>query len=118
VHALAHFRVAGQVKDTISNLKTAIEGERYEFTEMYPAFIADAIAEGQKGAQSSFERANQVERTHYALYSQALEAAQSGKDLPAADMYICEVCGHTVMGEPPDVCPVCGARHDKFTRIE
>ena len=118
VHALAHFRVAGQIKDTISNLNAAIAGEHYEFTTMYPGFIAEAVAEGEKGAQSSFERANEVEQTHHALYSQALAAAQAGKDLPAADLYVCEVCGHTVVGEAPDVCPVCGARHEKFSKVE
>jgi rubrerythrin len=118
VHALAHFRVAGHTKDTVSNLQAAIEGEHYEFSTMYPEFIAAAITEGKKGAQSSFERANAVEQTHHALYSGALDAAKAGKDLPAADLYVCEVCGHTVVGEAPDVCPVCGARHDKFTKVE
>jgi rubrerythrin len=118
VHAQAHFRVAGHVKNTVANLQAALEGEHYEFTKMYPEFIAEAIAEGKKGAQSSFERANEVEQTHHGLYSQALEAAKTGKDLPAADLYVCEVCGHTVAGEPPDECPVCGAKRDKFGRVE
>jgi rubrerythrin len=118
VHALSHFRVGGHIKDTVSNLEAAVAGEHYEFTTMYPEFIATAIAEGKKGAQSSFERANEVEQTHHAFYSQALEAAKTGKDLPAADMYVCEVCGHTVVGEAPDVCPVCGARHDQFSKVE
>ena len=118
VHALAHFRVGGHIKDTVSNLEAAVAGEHYEFTTMYPEFIATAITEGKKGAQSSFERANEVEQTHHALYSQALESAKTGKDLPAADLYVCEVCGHTVVGEAPDVCPVCGARHDKFSKVD
>ncbi len=118
VHALAHFRVAGHVKDTLSNLEAAVAGEHYEFTTMYPEFIATAIAEGKKGAQTSFERANEVEQTHHALYSRALEAAKTGKDLPPADLYVCEVCGHTVVGEPPDECPVCGAKREKFSKVE
>ena len=72
----------------------------------------------QKGLATLAERANEVEQTHHALYSQALDAAKAGKDLPAAEMYVCEVCGHTVAGEAPDVCPVCGARHEKFTKID
>ncbi len=118
VHALSHFRVAGHIKDTVSNLKAAIEGEHYEFTKMYPEFIAAAVTDGRKAAQSSFDRANQVEQTHHVLYGQALEAAKTGKDLPAADIYVCDVCGHTVVGEVPDVCPVCGARHEKFRKVE
>jgi len=118
IHALAHFRVAGHVKDTVANLQAAMEGEHHEFTSMYPAFIATAIAEGNKGAQRSFERANAVEQTHHALYGEAFEAARAGKDLPEGDLYICDVCGHTVAGEPPDECPVCGARRDRFSKVE
>jgi rubrerythrin len=118
VHALAHFRVAGHVKDTVANLQAAMEGEHHEFTSMYPEFIATAVTEGNKGAQRSFERANTVEQTHHALYSEALEAARAGKDLPEGDLYICDVCGHTVAGEPPDECPVCGARRERFSKVE
>jgi rubrerythrin len=118
VHALAHFRVAGQVKHTVANLEAAMEGERYEFTTMYPEFIATAVAEGKKGAQTSFERANEVEQTHHGLYGEALAAARAGKDLPEADLYVCDVCGHTVVGEAPDECPVCGALRDKFRKVD
>jgi rubrerythrin len=118
VHAHAHLRVAGHVKDTVENLKAAIEGEHYEFTAMYPEFIAAAIAEGMKGAQASFERANAVEQVHHVLYGEALSAAQAGKDLPAGDIYVCGVCGHTVVGSAPDVCPVCGARHERYSKID
>ncbi len=118
VHALAHLRVAGHVKDTVGNLKAAIEGEHYEFTSMYPGFISAAAGEGLKGAQTSFERANAVEQTHHGLYGDALKAAETGGDLPAADVYVCDVCGHTAIGDAPDVCPVCGARREKFTKIE
>ena len=85
---------------------------------MYPEFIATAVAEGNRAAQSSFEKANAVEQTHHGLYAEALEAAKAGKDLPEADLYICDVCGHTVVGAPPDICPVCGARHEKFGKVE
>jgi rubrerythrin len=118
VHALAHFRVAGLVGDTVTNLQAALEGEHHEFTSMYPEFIATAAAEGKKGAQTSFERANAVEEIHHGLYGGALTAAQSGTDLPPSDIHVCEVCGHTVIGDAPDVCPVCGARHEKFTKID
>jgi rubrerythrin len=118
IHALAHFRVAGHVKDTVANLQAAMEGEQHEFTSMYPGFIATAIAEGNKAAQRSFERANAVEQTHHALYREAYEAARAGKDLPEGDLYICDICGHTVAGEPPDSCPVCGALRQQFSKVE
>jgi rubrerythrin len=118
VHALAHFRVMGGVKGTADNLATAIAGEGYEFQQMYPEFVAGAEAEGNKPALNSFKNAMAVEETHYRLYSEALESLKAGKDLPAADIFVCEICGHTHVGEAPDECPVCGAKRERFSKIE
>jgi rubrerythrin len=114
IHAHAHLRVLGEVKSTADNLKAAIDGESYEFTKMYPEFLQAAKAEGNKAAATSFERALAVERIHHALYEQALQAAGAGGDAPSAKLYVCGVCGNTVLGEPPDVCPICGASHKFF----
>jgi rubrerythrin len=118
VHALAHFRVMGGVKSTAENLKTAQDGEGYEFKEMYPAYVAESITEGNRAAEISFKYAMAVEQIHYALYGEALAAAGAGKDLPAASVYVCEVCGHTVVGSVPERCPICGAIHTKFTEVQ
>ena len=105
VHAHAHLRVMGGVKDTKQNLQAAIEGEGYEFKEMYPGFIKEAEAEGNKAAVISFRNANAVEKTHYDLYSKALESLEAGKDLPPASIYVCDVCGHTHVGQCPRQVP-------------
>lgn len=35
------------------------------------------------------------------------------------NQWVCVVCGYNMIGEMPDVCPFCGARHDKFvTAVE
>lgn len=117
VHAHAHLRVMKGVGDTKQNLQAAIDGEGYEFKQMYPGFIQEAEAEGHKAALVSFRNANAVEKTHYDLYSKALETLQAGKDLAPAAIYVCEVCGHTHVGEAPDKCPVCGAAKSKFTEV-
>jgi rubrerythrin len=117
VHAHAHLRVMGGVKDTKLNLQAAIEGEGHEFKEMYPGFIKEAEAEGNKAAVISFRNANAVEEIHHGLYSKALETLTAGKDLPAASIHVCEVCGNTVVGEVPDKCPVCGAAKSKFKEV-
>jgi len=117
VHAHAHLRVMGGVKDTKQNLQAAIEGEGYEFKEMYPGFIKEAEAEGNKAAVISFRNANAVEKTHYDLYSKALEALEAGKDLTPDSIYVCDVCGHTHVGGAPDKCPVCGAPKTKFKEV-
>ena len=117
VHAHAHLRVLGGVGDTKQNLQAAIEGEGYELSEMYPAFIQEAEAEGNKAALISFRNANAVEKTHYELYSRALEAFEAGQDLAPAAIYVCDVCGHTHVGGAPDKCPVCGAPKAKFKEV-
>ena len=117
VHAHAHLRVLGGVKDTKENLKEAIAGEGFEFQEMYPKFLEEAIAEGNKQAEFSIKYALAVEEVHHGLYSKALEAAENGSDLPAAKIFVCPVCGNTVEGSAPESCPVCSVAGSKFTEI-
>lgn len=117
VHAHAHLRVMGGVKDTKQNLQAAIDGEGYEFQQMYPQFIREAEAEGSKPALVSFRNANAVEETHYHLFREALETLAAGKDLTAASIHVCDVCGHTAVGEAPEQCPVCGAPRKRFKEV-
>lgn len=115
VHAHNHLRAMDGIKSTRENLEAAIAGENYESTVMYPGFVADAEAEGHKRALSSFKKALDVEKTHEALYREAL----SDLDKPQEnfDYYVCDICGHTHARNAPDVCPVCGAPKERFIRI-
>ncbi|MBI5204230.1 MAG: rubrerythrin family protein [Nitrospirae bacterium] len=115
VHAHNHLREMGGIRATKENLQEAINGESYEFQKMYPQMIKDAEAEGQKGALKSFNFANEVEKIHAALYKKAAE--NLGKN-PSVDYHVCQVCGNTVEGEPPDKCPICGADKKAFKKIE
>ncbi len=117
VHAHSHLRVMDGIADTETNLKVAIAGENYEFEEMYPKFVREAEMESHRKAVLSFRNAMAVEKTHYDLYTKALETLQSGKDMPPASIYVCDVCGHTVIGQAPDTCPVCGAVKSKFKEV-
>ena len=114
VHAHAHLRALGGVKSTAENLKEAISGETHEFTEMYPAMIDDAIEDGSKAAERTFTYANKVEKVHAALYQKASDNLDT---LEEADYYVCSVCGFTCENEPPDACPVCGAKSTAFFEV-
>jgi rubrerythrin len=118
VHAHAHLRVMKGVKDTADNLQTAIDGEGFEFQEMYPNYLAEAEAEGNRPATFSFRHALEVEEIHHGLYSEALSAVQAGDDLPAAKIHVCAICGNTVIGDAPDKCHVCGAPKAQFFEVE
>lgn len=118
IHAHAHLRVMNGVKGTADNLKAAIEGEGHEFRTMYPQFLAEAKAEGNKAAQMSFQYALVVEEIHHDLYQKALETLTQGKDLENAVIYVCPVCGNTVIGQAPDKCHVCGVPKEKFIEVK
>jgi rubrerythrin len=118
VHANNHLRAMNGVLSTKENLKEAIEGEYYEFMNMYPEFIKDAEAEGNKNALRTFNFANKVEKIHHKLYEKALQAVEDNKDLEKTEIYVCPVCGYTHEGEPPENCPVCGAPKKVFKKIE
>jgi rubrerythrin len=118
VHAHAHFRVMGGVNSTTENVKSAIEGEGFEFQKMYPEFVKEAEQEGNKAALNSFKNAMEVEEIHHNLYSQALEAAENDKDLDSQPIYVCQVCGNTLLGEAEDKCSVCGAPKSAFEEVK
>lgn len=115
VHAHAHLRTLKGIGATADNLKEAIAGETYEFKSMYPEMIETAQAEGDKAAERSFTYANEVEKIHAELYQKALDKMDQ---LEKVDYYICSVCGYTCENEPPDVCPVCGAKAKVFFKTE
>ncbi len=117
IHAHAHLRAMDGIKATPENLKAAISGEKHEFEAMYPAFIATAEAEGAKVAALSMKRALDVEKVHHGLFVGALEAVEAGHDLPDGSIHVCAVCGHTVIGEVPDQCPVCKAGAARFAEV-
>lgn len=117
IHAHAHLRVLGGVKDSVSNLKEAIAGEAHEFKSMYPEFLAEAEKEDNKPAIYSFKNALAVEEIHHNLYSDALKAVEGGSDLPAQTIYVCPVCGNTVLGAAPDKCPICNVPGEKFLEV-
>ena len=115
VHAHAHLRALGEIGSTEDNLKVAVAGETHEFKQMYPEMIKDAKEEGNKTAERSFVYANEVEQVHAKLYQNALDNLDS---LEEVDYHVCSVCGMTVENEPPDTCPVCGAKSSAFFKVD
>jgi rubrerythrin len=118
IHAHNHFEVLDGVKSTLENLKEAYGGEHYEFTSMYPAFLAKSKEEKVGAATKSFHWANEVEKVHGALYEEAIKAMESGNAIPEKDYYLCEKCGYTIADAAPDKCPVCGAKKEAFFKVD
>jgi len=116
IHAINHLKALGGVGATMDNLKAAIAGENYEVTTMYPGMIADAEAEGEKKANTSFKWAYEVEKVHEALYRYALE--HMDPNAPVPEYYVCPFCGYTHEGKFEGKCPVCGTPGEKFLKVE
>lgn len=115
VHALSHLKTLGEIGTTVENLKAALSGETYEFTEMYPPMIKTADADQNQAAKRSFTYANQVEVKHASLYQEALDKKGN---IAETDYYVCPICGYTCAGAPPDTCPVCGSAAKVFSKVE
>jgi rubrerythrin len=116
IHALGHFGAMGGVGSTADNLRAAVAGETYEYTEMYPPMLQQAIADDHRGKRM-FGYAMKAEAIHAKLYQMALEAVSQGRDLAETHFYLCSVCGHIELGTPPATCPICGTKAENFVEV-
>ncbi|MDD3308284.1 MAG: ferritin family protein [Acetobacterium sp.] len=112
LHALKHFEVAGKIHSTVENLKDAVAGETHEYSEMYPDFLKEAEAEGNKEAVRTFTFAMKAEEVHARLYQEALENLDQTEEV---FYYLCPLCGN-IEKVVPDRCPICGVMGTSFIK--
>jgi rubrerythrin len=115
MHARNHLSVLGAIGDTIANLGTGHGGETFEIDEMYPAYRAVAKLQGNAEADASCRYALRAEEDHQKIYAATRDTVKAGSDLDATPIRVCPICGHTVVGDAPDECPVCGTAAEFFT---
>ena len=82
-HAFGHFDFLAEVGDpatgeplgtTTKNLASAVAGETYEFTAMYPGFAKTAREEGFEEIADWFSTLARAEKTHAGRFKKALDA--------------------------------------------
>ena len=82
-HAFGHFDFLAEVGDpvtgvavgaTADNLKSAIAGETYEYTEMYPGFARTARDEGLAEVAEWLEVLARAQKSHVGKFSAGLES--------------------------------------------
>jgi len=97
-------------KKTLDNLKMAAEGEKYEWTSMYPEFEKVAIEEKDEKAAKLFGSLKLVEEKHeerYIIIARKLDS-KTLYDADAELEWKCVNCGFIYKGkQPPMSCPVC-----------
>ena len=95
---------------TSDNLKMAAEGEKYEWTTMYPNFEEQAKIDGDVEAIRLFGNLKNVEEQHeerYIIISGKLDN-NSLYDSETELTWKCVNCGNIYVGKkPPVTCPVC-----------
>ena len=62
------------VGKTEDNLKSAIEGETYEYTEMYPGFARTARDEGLTEVAEWLETLARAEKSHAGRFAEGLKS--------------------------------------------
>ena len=96
----------GQVPSTEENLKSAAEGENYEYTDMYVRMAEEAREEGFDDIAILFEKVGEIEKEHEARYLALLNNVKEdlvfSKD--GEKIWKCRNCGHIVIGkEAPEI---------------
>lgn len=113
LYALRQFEIAGKIGSTADNLKDAIEGETYEYKEMYPEFVKEAEAAGNKAAHRAFTYAMKAEAVHARLFKETLENIDQANEV---FYYLCPVCGN-IEKSVPEKCSICDVPGEKFIKF-
>lgn len=110
-HAKIWYKTLNEgISDTLKNIKSAANGEKYEWDYMYKNFQKDAKEEGYNEIARLFEEVGKIEKDHEATYNKIIEALEEGIVFDSKEecCWLCRNCGHLHFGKkPPENCPVC-----------
>ena len=118
-HAKIWFKLLNGIGNTVQNLETAADGEKYEWTDMYLNFAKTAREEGFEDIAKLFEGVLEIEKTHEERYRKLLKNIEENKVFKEDGQvaWHCSNCGHVHIGaEAPEVCPVCAHPKSYFER--
>lgn len=101
---------AGVLGSTADNLRAAADGEKMEWSSLYPDFGDVAEREGFMDAAFTFRNVAKVEVFHERRYRKLLANIEQNtvfnKGVPTT--WVCRNCGYVLeAGEAPEKCPVC-----------
>ena len=103
--------------NTAENLRSAIEGENYENTKMYPEFADVAEKEGFPEIASRLRAIAIAEKHHEERYKKLLKEVKNNSVFKKEKKiyWVCRKCGYIHEGkEPPEKCPSCGHPRSYF----
>lgn len=95
---------------TKENLKAAIKGEHYEYSQMYPEFAKIAQKEKLSKIAKRFEAISIAEKHHEERYKKLLRELKNSSVFEKKNKvwWVCRECGYVYFGKTPPVkCPSC-----------
>lgn len=101
---------AGKIMTTQENLLASAEGEKLEWSTLYPEFEKIAREEGFEEIANSFKEITEVEEQHEKRYRKLLENIKTKQVFKKESVvkWKCRNCGYVHEGkEAPDECPAC-----------
>ena len=101
---------AGKIGTTAENLLAAANGEKEEWSSLYPEFEKIARKEGFKEVADSFKEIAEVEEKHEKRYRKLLDNIKNKKVFKKDKVvkWKCRNCGYVHEGkDAPDTCPAC-----------
>lgn len=108
---------AGVISNTVDNLKAAADGEKEEWTALYPDAAAVADEEGFPEVANAFRAIAKVEAKHETRYRKLLTNIETGEVFRKSSevAWKCRNCGYVHEGdEAPDKCPACVHSQEHF----
>lgn len=101
---------AGVISDTAANLLEAANGEKLEWSILYPSFEKVAREEGFKDVAESFKQIAEVEEQHEKRYRKLLANIKNHRVFKRDHVvkWHCRNCGYVHTGKTaPKICPAC-----------
>ncbi len=101
---------AGKIGTTLENLKAAAEGEKEEWSELYPKFAKVAEKENFPEIATAFTMIAKVEKAHEERYRKLYANLETGKVFIREKVVLwkCRNCGFLYEGtSAPKKCPAC-----------
>jgi len=105
------------LSNTIDNLKSAIAGEHYENTTMYPEFADIADEENLSDIAKRLRKIAIAEKHHEDRYRALLAVVENNSVFSKDEevSWVCRKCGYVHNGkEAPEECPACGHSKNYF----
>lgn len=119
-HAKLLFTMLDGLGNSEANLTVAINGETYEYSQMYPTFAKEAQEAGDIKAAKLFATIATVEVHHAKRYTELQEVLRQDGFLKKEERiyWVCSECGYVHEdSEPPKLCPLCKHPREYYKRL-